>query len=167
MGIDLAVTRQRETAGRHGMEEKVEGSPLTSLAQRRRSIYRQAFVMAFGEGWESWMTADYIKGCSVFSHSVTSFIMALYVADEWPATWPSRSIDVAWRAWITTFPHEREQWRILCIADEVVGEHREKMDEQCTVGTYVKDHELSIVLCRMFLYQAWLVATAPAESSLL
>lgn len=148
------------------MEEKVEGRSPTSLDQRRRMTYRHAFAMAFGKDWASWMTADYIKGCSVFSHSVTSFIMALYVADEWPATWPSRSIDVAWRAWITTFPHEREQWRILCIADEVVGEHREKMDEHCTVGAYVKDHELSVVLCRMFLYQAWLVATALDEDVL-
>ena len=142
------------------MEEKIVATTPShpSLAQRRRSIYRHAFVLAFGEDWEGWMHEEYIQGCSIFSHTVTSLIMALYVAEEWPKQWPSRSMDVIWQIWHTTFcPYERVQWQWYHGASGDIRACHQPTDWITSGPCYL----FAEVLCRCFLYQAWLVATAP------
>ena len=140
---------------------------MNETVEQRRARYRHAFVAAFGEEWEARLSLQYLTTCSAFSHEVTSFMMMLYVADVWPTTWPSRSIDMAWRAWDASMQsHEKCAWSIhYTESREVRADYRVSFPGSFRAFSLrAGSEDLAGLLCRMFLCQAWLVATAPEEA---
>lgn len=126
----------------------------------RQTAFRHAFAVAFGDKWEQRLTPDHCLIWPAYSHAMTTLLMicaAQAVQEGWPKAIPAYSIDVVWSIWHTTFlPEELGQWSWYHGASGDVRACHQPTD-WITSGSC---HQLAEVLCRAFLYQAWLIATA-------
>lgn len=129
----------------------------------RQTEFRHAFAAVFGDKWEQLLTPSYCAGYPAYSHVMTTLLMifaAQVVQEEWPKAIPARSIDVVWGIWYKTFTSEElVQWHWYHGACGYISACHQPTDWITSAFCY----QFSEVLCRAFLYQAWLIATAEGE----